>query len=102
MKFTAILNISAIGLLNLATPAFARESTFQEAYQFHMTEGRAGTLTRCDQGRQINRLGMSYWDHQLVQNKRRYMLNSGVPKIDIIYHLSGSALAMNQLCPDVW
>ena len=102
MKFTAILNISAIGLLNLAPPAFARELTFQETYQFYMTEGRAGTLTMCDQGRQFNTRGVSYWNNQIVETRRKTMLNGGIPKTVISNHSSGSALAMNQLCPDVW
>ena len=100
MKFTAILNISAIGLLNLATPAFARESTFQETYQFYMTGGRAGILTLCDQGRQFNRRGISYWDYQLVEYRRRSNIRTTERVISNLD--SASALAMNQLCPDVW
>jgi hypothetical protein len=106
MKLTAILNISAIGLLNIPTSVFAQGVTFKSAYQHMMTEGRTQTLTQCDIGRTWNRKGVSFWRIELVEIRKTELFNAlrseGHSSREVDNFFSGTSLAMNQLCPDVW
>lgn len=106
MKNAIFVKFGLIGLIMLPISAFADKLIFQGVYQYSMTDGRSQTLQLCDAGRRWNNLGISYWSIELVEQRKSNMLNmvrgKRISMNDVNAYQSGTASAMNRLCPNVW
>jgi len=73
---------------------------YETAYKYAITIGRSGVLSACSLGRKYNAVGISYWDPEFVNNRRKEGIEKfGEVNWDIFQ--SAYAAAMNELCPDV-
>ena len=65
-----------------------------------MTRQRMDILSSCSLGRKYNSVGVSYWDPEFVNDRRKGAIEKfGEVNWDIFQ--SAYATAMNELCPDV-
>ena len=83
-------------------PGSAFGQTYQEMYQYLITEGRTWTLARCNLGRKLNKLDVSNWDLNRVLREEANAIKDGYTKESANIRSSAVATAMNEVCPDVW
>jgi hypothetical protein len=58
-------------------------------------------MSFCDQGRQFNSMGISYWSYENRESRRRGLMAAGFSSAEISKSESGQAAAMAKVCPGV-
>jgi hypothetical protein len=95
----SMIKTASVALILVAGPAWGQ--SWQDVRNYMLGPGRADLMTFCDQGRRLNSLGSSYWDHsrrERMDAERRAM---GYSSAQIYSYNAGFAAAMSQVCPDV-
>jgi hypothetical protein len=103
-------NLETLGLHFMAALViFSANSGYSQSQnigywsQYWRTTGAYAILQFCAIGRQLNALGRSYWNYEMDQ-KERALLRSRRPQWsarDIENYLSGQAIVIQEVCPDV-
>ena len=75
--------------------------TWQGVRDDYLGPGRADLLSNCAQGRELNSLGASFWNSELMQRNKKYLRSVGRSNEYIQAILGGQAAAMAKVCPDV-
>jgi len=58
-------------------------------------------MSHCDNGRQYNSLGQSFWDYGKIERLKNIFRSQGKDSNYIEAFLGGQAAAMAKVCPDV-
>jgi hypothetical protein len=94
-----MIKIAGVALLLVAGPAWGQ--SWQDVRNYMLGPDRAGLMTSCAQGRQLNSMGTSFWDYAMRQRVRAELLAAGRSPAQIDSYNAGVAAAMSQVCPDV-
>lgn len=86
----------------ITSPAHSQSNRFNRMYKWWMNELRSELMGYCYNGREINKLGKSYWDPIFVKYREDNMYRRGETPDYIRDYFASLYKAMSKTCPAIW